>query len=152
KPDITGNGTGLYSSTSISNTAYDTYTGTSMSSPNVTGTLLLLQQHYNNVNSNFMKAATLKGLVLHTADDAGPVGPDVVWGWGLLNAKRAAQVISNNGNGSLIQELTLSNGQTYEFDVYSDEINDLMVSISWTDRPGPARTGELNNTTPVLVN
>ncbi|MGB7499452.1 MAG: S8 family serine peptidase, partial [Moheibacter sp.] len=152
KPDITGNGTGLYSSISTGNSAYDTYTGTSMSSPNVTGTLLLLQQHYSNINSSFMKAATLKGLVLHTADDAGPVGPDAVWGWGLLNAKRAAQVISNNGNGTLIQELTLNNGQTYEFDVYSDEINNLMASISWTDRPGPGRTGELNNTSPVLVN
>ncbi|MBW7870832.1 MAG: S8 family serine peptidase, partial [Flavobacteriia bacterium] len=152
KPDITGNGTGLYSPISTNNSAYATYTGTSMSSPNVTGTLLLLQQHYNNINSEFMRAATLKGLVLHTADDAGPVGPDVVWGWGLLNAKRAAQVISNNGNGTLIQELTLNNGETYEFDVYSDEVSNLMASISWTDRPGANREGELNNTTPVLVN
>lgn len=32
-----------------------------------------------------MKAATLKGLACHTADDAGTVGPD--HGWGLLNAK-----------------------------------------------------------------
>jgi len=31
----------------------------------------LLQQHYKNVTNNFMRAATLKGLACHTADDAG---------------------------------------------------------------------------------
>merc|ERR1711974_194031 len=95
KPDITGNGTGVYSTDSDSNSDYATLTGTSMASPNVTGTLLLLQQHFSSLNGSFMRAATLKGLALHTADDAGIVGPDAVYGWGLLNAKAAAEVISD---------------------------------------------------------
>ena len=151
KPDITGNGTGLYSTYHNSDTAYNSITGTSMASPNVTGTLLLLQQHYNNVNGNFMKAATLKGLALHTADDIGPSGPDVVHGWGLLNAKRAAEAITNNGNQSKIEELTLTNGQSYTVTVTSDGTNPLLASISWTDRPGTATTAT-NSPTPVLVN
>ncbi len=151
KPDITGNGTSVYSTYESSNTAYGTITGTSMASPNVAGSILLLQQHYNNLNSTFMRAATLKGLVLHTADDAGSTGPDAIFGWGLLNAKKAAETISAKDNGSIIQELTLTGGQTYQFTVDADGVNELRASISWTDRPGTATT-QTNSTTPRLVN
>ncbi|TCI92159.1 S8 family serine peptidase [Tenacibaculum sp. M341] len=151
KPDITGNGTGVYSTYESSNTAYNTITGTSMASPNVAGSLLILQQHYNNVNGNFMRAATLKGLALHTADDVGTTGPDPVYGWGLLNAKAAAEAITNNGNGSKVEELTLTSGQTYSITVDSDGSNPLYASISWTDRPGTATTAT-NSSTPRLVN
>ncbi|WP_299834031.1 S8 family serine peptidase [uncultured Tenacibaculum sp.] len=151
KPDITGNGTGVYSTYHNSNSAYNSITGTSMASPNVAGSLLLLQQHYNNVNGNFMRAATLKGLALHTADDAGASGPDAVFGWGLLNAKRAAETITANGAASKIEELTLTAGQTYTITVDSDGTSPLLASISWTDRPGTAVT-TVNSTTPVLVN
>lgn len=151
KPDITGNGTGVYSTYENSNTAYNSITGTSMASPNVAGSLLLLQQHYNNINGNFMRSATLKGLALHTADDAGSSGPDAVFGWGLLNAKGAAETITSNGNGSKIEELTLNSGQSYTITVDSDGTSPLLASISWTDRPGIASTS-VNSTTPVLVN
>ena len=152
KPDITGNGSGVYSTYESSNSAYGTISGTSMASPNVTGSLVLLQEHYNNVNGSFMKAATLKGLVLHTADDAGSVGPDAVFGWGLLNSKRAAESITNNGNQTMIEELSLAPGQTYTITVEADGINDLLASISWTDLAGTANTGTVNLSTPALVN
>ncbi|WP_246223787.1 GEVED domain-containing protein [Fulvivirga kasyanovii] len=152
KPDITGNGTSVYSTYDNSDVAYNSITGTSMASPNVTGTLLLLQQHYNNVNGNFMRAASLKGLALHTADDAGIAGPDAVYGWGLLNAKAAAQAITANGTASRIEELTLSAGQSYSITVNSDGTSPLLASISWTDPAGTANTGTTNLTTPVLVN
>jgi hypothetical protein len=151
KPDITGNGVGVYSAYAGSDTIYGKSSGTSMAAPNVTGSLLLLQQHHNNLNGYFMRAATLKGLALHTADDAGPVGPDAVWGWGLLNAKKAAETITQNGSESLIQELVISQGQTISLTVDSDGLNDLMASISWTDRPG-AVNDELNSPTAALVN
>ena len=151
KPDITGNGTSVTSTYDSSNTAYGTITGTSMASPNVTGTLLLLQQHANNTFGSYMRASTLKGLVLHTADDAGPTGPDAVYGWGLMNAKRAAETISGEGQSSRIEELTLTPGQTYQITVDADGINNLMASISWTDPAGTATT-QTNSSTPVLVN
>ncbi len=151
KPDITGNGRGLYSTFESADNAYSSISGTSMASPNVTGTLLLLQEHANNVNGNFMRAATLKGLALHTADDAGMTGPDAIFGWGLLNAKLAAETISENGSATIVEELILSQGQIYSITVEADGLNDLMASISWTDPAGTATTA-LNNTTPRLVN
>ncbi|CAM1350124.1 GEVED domain-containing protein [Tenacibaculum insulae] len=152
KPDITGNGSGVYSTYETSDTAYNSITGTSMASPNVAGSLILLQQHHKNLNNgSFMKAATLKGLALHTADDAGAAGPDAVFGWGLLHTKRAAVAITNKGNQSKIEELTLTSGQTYTITVDSDGVNPLLASISWTDRAGTA-TSTVNSTTPVLVN
>jgi trimeric autotransporter adhesin len=152
KPDIAGNGTSVYSTYETGDAAYASISGTSMASPNVTGTLLLLQQHYNNLNGVFMRAATLKGLALHTADDAGSTGPDARFGWGLLNAKKAAQTISQRGTQSVMSELTLSQGQTYTTTVQADGINKLIASICWTDPAGTPNTGTANLTTPVLVN
>ncbi|WP_320816055.1 S8 family serine peptidase [Flavobacterium sp.] len=156
KPDITGNGTSLTSTTSTSNTATTTMTGTSMSSPNVAGTLLLLQQHNKNLTNSFMKAATLKGLACHTADDAGNVGPDAKFGWGLLNAKKAAETLTNNGLTSWVSEEKLVQGQTYNMSVNAigGSTNPLIASITWTDLPGVINNGNLpaNDPTPALVN
>lgn len=154
KPDITGNGAGLTSCISTSDTATASFSGTSMASPNVAGTLLLVQQHHNNVNSQFMKAATLKGLACHTADDGGLIGPDPKFGWGLINAKKMVQTINNNQLTSLIEERTLSNNTSYQFTVKSDGVNPLIASISWTDPTGNYVNSSVppNTTTPVLVN
>lgn len=152
KPDITGNGSGVYSTYDGSDTQYNSISGTSMASPNVAGSLLLLQQHYNNLNGSFMRSATLKGLALHTADDAGITGPDAVYGWGLMNTKAAAEAISDNGNGSIVDELTLAQGGSYTITVDSDGSSPLIASISWTDPAGTANTGTTNLSTPVLVN
>lgn len=151
KPDITGNGTSVYSTYQNSDTAYASITGTSMASPNVAGTLLLLQQHYNDLNGSFMRSATLKGLALHTADDAGSTGPDAIFGWGLLNAKKAAQAISQKGNQSIIEQRTLQPGQSYSVTVNSDGVNSLLASICWTD-PAGTTTTTANLSTARLVN
>ena len=151
KPDITGNGWGLYSTYASSDNAYNSINGTSMAAPNVSGSLLLLQQHHNKLNGNFMKAATLKGLALHTADDAGPTGPDAIWGWGLMNAKKAAETITRSTYDSKIQELTIAQGQTITLTLIADGTEDLMASISWTDLPGTQNTST-NSSTPALIN
>ncbi|TPD72035.1 S8 family serine peptidase [Flavobacterium microcysteis] len=152
KPDITGNGTSLYSTFETSDSAYGTLSGTSMASPNVTGTLLLLQQYYKIKNKHFMKAATLKALACHTADDVGSTGPDAIYGWGLLNAKKAAETITANGLGTVISEEMLQQGQTFTMTVNSNGIEPLEATIAWTDVPGRVNNGVLNSPTPVLVN
>ncbi|WP_438710279.1 S8 family serine peptidase [Aquimarina muelleri] len=149
KPDITNNGVGVYSSDAISDTSYSTKTGTSMSTPATTGTIALLQQHYKNINGTYMRAATAKALIIDTADEVGANdGPDFRSGWGLVNAERAAQVITNNGNTSAIEELVLNNGGTYTKTFTSDGVTPLAITIAWNDPAGPTNTG--NN--PILVN
>ena len=154
KPDITGNGTSVLSANSTSNSSTTTMSGTSMASPNVAGTLLLLQQHYNNVTNSFMKAATLKGLACHTADDAGNIGPDPVFGWGLLNAKKAAEAITGNGLNAWVSEENLNQGQSSTIIVKASGTEPLIASITWTDVPGLANQGTLgaNDATAALVN
>lgn len=157
KPDITGNGTSVTSLSNGSNVETVTLEGTSMAAPNVSGTLLLLQQHYKNLTNSFMRSATLKGLACHTADDAGNVGPDPVFGWGLLNAKKAAETITNNGLTSWVSEERLNQGQSYTMTVKSNGgvNNPLIASITWTDLPGEANNGQRltpNDTFRSLVN
>ena len=136
KPDISAKGVAMFSSTGVSDNSYANYNGTSMSAPNSTGSLILLQQHYNNINENYMLASTLRGLAIHTADEAGTdPGPDYRFGWGLLNIERAAEVITDNGTSSVIIEEEIQNGEVYTFSVQSNGIDDLAVSLTWTDPP-----------------
>lgn len=154
KPDVVGAGVGIYSSVGDSDAAYATYNGTSMATPNVAGTLLLLQQHYRNLNpGQFMRSATLKALIIHTANEAGPApGPDYSFGWGLVNANRAAQVISNRGTTTFIEEKTLNNNAIHTYQIVATG-TPLEVTIAWTDPKGtPAPTGIINPPNLMLVN
>ena len=150
KPDITGNGTDLKSPIHSSVISYDIYTGTSMASPNVMGSLLLLQQLYNQEEGSFMLGSTLKGLALHTADDKGVLGPDAVYGWGYMNTKKAAETILNQNE--IISENLLNNNETYTFQVTATGTEQLIASISWTDKESSNLSDGTNDTTPVLVN
>ncbi|WP_304131146.1 S8 family serine peptidase [Mesonia mobilis] len=152
KPDIAGNGYNVYSSINTSPSSYATLTGTSMASPNVAGTLLLLQEYYNNINNSYMRAATLKGLACHTADDAGSIGPDIIFGWGLLNAKKAAETIEESGTTSLVEERVLQPFQPYSFNVQASGNEALKISISWNDPAGNASNSTINNPQPRLIN
>ena len=153
KPDITANGKNIYSSISSTDYAYAYKTGTSMASPNVTGSLLLLQEYSRNLNDEFMRAATLKGLVMHTADDFLEDGPDPISGWGYLNTKKAAEIMRKNGTHAIIEENTLNEYETYSITVLADGINDLQVSISWTDPRGNSQyTANANTTYKRLIN
>jgi hypothetical protein len=157
KPDLVGNGVAVLSTISQSDKSYAALSGTSMSAPNVSGTLLLLQEYYASLNQGqLMRAATLKGLAIHTADEAGPSpGPDYIFGWGLLNAERAANVIANAQQTHLMTENVLAQGQVFTRDVVASGTGPLVVTISWTDpdgKPLPLSPSILNNRSPRLVN
>lgn len=153
KPDISAKGVGTFSAINNSNSSYDYYNGTSMASPSVAGTLLLLQQYYHQVNNSYMKASTLKGLMIHSADEAGIApGPDYKFGWGLINAEKAANIIKDKNLFSKIEESTLNNNETKDVIINSDGVNPLVVTISWTDPVGNLPSDTLDDATPNLVN
>ncbi|AYN00484.1 S8 family serine peptidase [Chryseobacterium sp. 3008163] len=158
KPDISMKGVNVLSTLSTSDTATGYMSGTSMASPGVTGVVVLLQQYYNQLYSSFMKSATVKGLILHTADEAGTtVGPDYRFGWGLINATKSAIAIrdknSTTSTKSVIEELTLNNTATYTKTITASGTSPLKISISWTDRQAPiSNNGTVDSTTKYLVN
>lgn len=156
KPDIVGNGVGLTSTTSSNPTAYASLSGTSMSSPNVSGSLVLLQELYSQRNAGaFMRSATLKALVLGTATEAGAnPGPDYIYGWGLLNTEAAAKAILSRDTKSLINENNLAQGASQTINFIASGSGPLIATICWTDpEAAPISSAlALDNTTPRLVN
>jgi hypothetical protein len=155
KPDLVADGINVLSSTSTSNNAYAIFSGTSMSSPAAAGSAFLLQEYYYRLHTQFMRSATLKGILIHTADEAGPAdGPDYQYGWGLIDMPKAASVITSNNTDQLINENVLTNtGAPFSIPVVASGKGPLVVTLSWTD---PAATVDevnvLNNPTPKLVN
>ncbi|SDL56371.1 S8 family serine peptidase [Chryseobacterium taihuense] len=146
KPEISMKGVDVLSTTFFSNTSVGFNSGTSMAAPGVTGVVLLLQQYYKQLYNNYMRAATVKGLIMHTADEAGSTdGPDYQFGWGLVNAEAAAKAIrdKNLATGkSIIEENTLTNGSTYTKVLTTNGSQPVRISISWTDpQYGTANNG-----------
>ena len=156
KPDIVANGVGLFSPTDGSDMDYTIFSGTSMAAPNASGTLGLLVQHYRATHGEAdMRAATLKALVIHTAEEAGDLpGPDYSFGWGLLNAAAAASVIIQDtvSRVATIAERSLSNGETHTFQVTSANGVPLRATIVWNDPPGAPVAPALDPPDKMLVN
>ena len=160
KPDIVTDGQSVYSSTNASDSSYGYSSGTSMASPGAAASLFLLQELSQQIVPNkFMRSATIKGLAIHSANEAGLFpGPDYKFGWGLLNIGEAATVLSNaltNKNNSssvdLVYENVLEDKASYSVNVIASGSKPLKATLSWTDIKGTIETS-LNDTTRRLVN
>ena len=160
KPDIVTDGQSVYSTTSNNDSSYGYSSGTSMASPGAAASLFLLQELSQQIVPNkFMRSATIKGLAIHTANEAGLFpGPDYKFGWGLLNIGEAATVLSNaltNKNNSssvdLVYENVLEDKASYSVNVIASGNKPLKATLSWTDIKGTIETS-INDTTRRLVN
>jgi len=159
KPDVVANGIGLITPYGTSDSSYASYSGTSFSAPSVAGSLGLLQQHHEQLHGTNqpLLASTYKGLVIHTADEAGShAGPDYRFGWGLMNTLAAARLMTNNAaynSKPHIKEVILPDGEQVLFHVAADTSLPLRVTLCWTDPPGPLPPQyQLDPTNLVLVN
>jgi hypothetical protein len=153
KPDIAAYGTNIYTTGIANDNKYETANGTSVATPGVTGSMLLIQEYHEQMEGSFMRAATLKGLVLHTADDVDAPGPDYKMGWGIINTKSAVETIANKGFSTMISEDTLLEGETKTYTVTANGTEPMSASISWTDpATGAVNSGSLNEMTAALVN
>ena len=163
KPDITAQGVSVYAPIATNDSSYGYLNGTSMASPGAAGSLLLLQELSHRFTANgaprILKSATVKGLAIHTANEAGLYpGPDYKYGWGLLNIAEAAQVLNtaltnNNSTNSphFVYENTLLNGESKSYTITASGTRPVKATIVWTDIKGTS--GDvLNDATPELVN
>ena len=159
KPDIVAPGTDIIMAGNASDIDFVVGSGTSFAAPAISGSINLLNQLRNTLHPNARPwlASTMKGLVIHTADEAGDhPGPDYRFGWGLMNTRRAAELVRNNAtNGwkSFIKEIFLPDGESIEIPVPFAAGQIGRFTIVWTDPAGAPQTNAvIDSPTPRLVN
>lgn len=152
KPDLVGVGVNVFSCDKDYDSDYSISSGTSMANPNIAGSLLLLQEHYHNTFGNYMRSSTLKALAIHTANEAGTSpGPDYENGWGVLDASRAASLISTPVSSTILEPL-LVQGDTWAFTFISNGIQDFAATLAWIDPAAQTAPNTLNPAELRLVN
>jgi len=162
KPDLVTLGTSINVPKYTGNDSYTgvdpSSSGTSYAAPAAAAAGLLLQQYYNSIFGSYMKAASLKALMLHTADDAGNTGPDAKFGWGILNVEKAAQTIKQmqNGGSAKLVQFTVNPTNNSSAEISTNGVaggTSARASICWTDDDGAEQTAAngVNDTTGRLV-
>jgi hypothetical protein len=162
KPDLVANGTDIVTTDfdADNDTLTDRYTdgvnggnpvsGTSFSTPSVTGAIGLLQELHETLGGSPLWASTLKTLMIHTADDATDlpnftglgainlIGPDYFYGWGVANAESAATLLSDNHGSqsgqTYLRQHVLFDSNTVDIPVQWDgAAGEMRFTIAWTD-------------------
>ncbi len=156
KPDLVANGEDLFSSLSGSDTSYGIYSGTSMATPNATGSAALLVKYFDTLfPGRAMRASTLKALLVNTADDRGSAGPDYRYGWGLVNVKAAADLLTayhaSSGSSRIIEGRVTSTTVTRTHTFTWDGVSPIRATLAWTDPAATAITSH-DSRTARLVN
>jgi len=142
KPDIAANGQNQIS-TSTNNT-YQTFGGTSGASPGIAGISAQLYQAYGEANGGALpQSALIKAALLNTANEAGNIGPDYKFGWGIVNALRAAMLIEDGRYLSNIITQGVSNNHSINVPASTKQVR---FMVYWSD---PASTPGAN---PALIN
>ena len=105
KPDIAANGFGHVSTDEAHD--YMVFGGTSAAAPVVAGIMTMLHQAYEIIYGERAQADVLKAILLNTATDSGNPGPDYSFGWGIVNAHRAALALEEQR----FERRTIENGE-----------------------------------------
>ncbi|MBA5248813.1 MAG: hypothetical protein FE834_04675, partial [Gammaproteobacteria bacterium] len=134
KPDLVANGQDVYSSDSKSDTDYVVYSGTSMAAPVASGVVALIAQEYKKITgSQNIRADTLKALLVNTATDLGNTGPDYVYGFGMINAKKAVDLVRTINSESKVFLNSISNHQNKTYRLVLAQDSEVKITLSWLD-------------------
>ncbi|MEY8758965.1 S8 family peptidase [Chryseobacterium tongliaoense] len=161
KPDISTVGTNVLFAGPINSAGNSTWgigSGTSFSGPIVTGIIGLWTQINKQLFSNaLLNASSAKVLTIHSASEAGNIGPDPHFGWGFINAKKGAELLVGKSNNTVIfKDETLTSGIKNSKTVTASGSEPLKVTISWTDPQYNTNfqfvTDVFNNRTSKLIN
>jgi hypothetical protein len=158
KPDVVTNGMGVYSCSSGGDSIYGTLSGTSLAAPAAAGVGAQLLELYSQLfPGQYMRSSTLKAIIIHTADDLGNAGPDYKFGWGLINAKEAAdKIILHKKNPTtayniLEDSISRTSDTSDQFMIEWDGISPIKATLCYTD-PAANTTGILDDRADKLVN
>jgi hypothetical protein len=158
KPDIVACGYSGWIPKEGNDTEYHEYgennglaIGTSYAAPSACGSLALLQELHQNLygtNSIPLWASTYKGLIIHTADEAGDApGPDYRFGWGLMNAHSAADLMSKDAqwnSNPFIKEFVLPDGKCAVLAVQVASNQTFKVTGCWSDPFGASLVNDID--------
>ncbi|MBK6419786.1 MAG: S8 family serine peptidase [Ignavibacteria bacterium] len=162
KPDLVALGEDIVAAGSESNlNGYTTTQGTSFAAPAVAGVIAQLQQYFVRIHGVDMLPSTAKAVLIHTAIDQGPAGPDFKYGWGVIDAESAGYQIKNgfDDGGFSLNEFRLVQNVNQHFYVKAKRADrKLRITIAWSDPPatvtegGAVEAAYKTDTMPKLVN
>lgn len=114
--------------------------GTSHATPSFAGFWGQLQNAYMHYNKGEKaKSSVLKCITLNSADDACNVGPDYIYGWGRINARKAHQIIQ----ADQVIEGSITNTQTKNHTLTIPAgLKQLKVMIYWHDPAAAANVSK----------
>lgn len=139
KPDVVAEGQDVFST--YSGGTYTSLSGTSMAAPVVSGAIALLVERYRAVTGGVTPTPHLiRALLAETAVDLGNPGPDYAYGWGLMDARAALEIIDvDEGSGRrFVLDSVLDNAvRRYDLDL-ADGAASLKTTLAWTDPPASA--------------
>jgi hypothetical protein len=137
KPEISAMGDNVFSTYTPLN-SYGTISGTSMSTPGITGTVAVLAQRYKQLNGNVLPPSTLiKNIACNTAQDLGNAGPDYRFGFGRINALAAVRILEENR----YQLNTVATGGTNDVTITVPAgASRLRVMLTWNDPAAAANS------------
>ncbi len=122
---------------------YGVASGTSMSSPVVTGTSVLVAEQFQKSFGSLPTPEMLKTLLIAGADDlnVSPVdfshslkGPDYVFGFGLVNAKATVDLVrADAGAGTHIKVGAVKQGESLQYPFTVTTPGDVRITLGWSD-------------------
>lgn len=141
KPDLVafgGDSGGSGVTLDVGTNATQTNSGTSFSTPAVTGIVALVFQQYKTVFGLEPSAALTKAILCNTASDLGTPGPDAKYGFGIVNAEQAIAAINlkqNSANSPFLEDV-VDNSATKQYSIDVQNMSELRITLCWMDVAG----------------
>jgi parallel beta-helix repeat protein len=155
KPDVVAPGQGVSTTTLGSEWSYAVFGGTSAAAPVTSGVIGQIYDAFRSAtvarNVLDVPPSSAKAVLIHTARDVGPPGPDYFHGWGLINAASAVRVALHHDKYLHEATVTASSADVHHFDV-TGNVYSFKVTLVWDDPPaGNSETPTLQNDLDLMV-
>jgi hypothetical protein len=117
--------------------------GTSISAPQVSGAVILVNESYHGFYGQNPIPSTVRAILYHTAEDIGNAGPDYCFGYGRIDIKRAIDLVqADQGLGNKIISNEINNGELKTFGMLiGGDTPILKVTLAWDDKEAEPGSG-----------